>query len=161
MPWALEITVIADLSEELWNLALQPQKTYLYYHNAYGHQIWQDCGLPWEAPIHKITWPFDHAVLRDHMTNQNHYNSTNRVAIATKLCSMVTCLDGLLRSGDKRKPLYLHYQSACGHQTWQNGNLPWVPTFKITWSFDPVISPLPNCPWPPNLERCWLTLRGS
>ena len=27
-------------------------------------------------------------------------------------------------SNDKLKTFYLHYQTACGYQTWQNGNLP-------------------------------------
>ena len=30
----------------------------------------------------------------------------------------------ILRSHDKLKALYLHYQTAYGHQTLQNGNLP-------------------------------------
>ena len=39
------------------------------------------------------------------------------------------------RSRDKLKTLYLHYQSAYGHQTWQDGNLPWwVPAHKVTWT---------------------------
>ena len=28
------------------------------------------------------------------------------------------------RSHGNLKAFYLHYQSACSHQTWQNGNLP-------------------------------------
>ena len=43
----------------------------------------------------------------------------------------------LARSRDKRKPLYLPYQSAYGHQTWQNCNFPWrATTFKVTWPFN-------------------------
>ena len=45
-----------DLSEGKWNLAFQPQqKSYLHYHNAYGHQTWQDGDLPWDAPISEIS----------------------------------------------------------------------------------------------------------
>ena len=46
------------------------------YHSVYGYQTWQDDKLPWLAPTHKVTQPFDHLVLQDHMTNQNYYNST-------------------------------------------------------------------------------------
>ena len=61
-------------------------------------------------------------VLQGHMTNKNHYISTTRVPMATKLGRMVTHLDGLLplksRSRDDLKPLYLHYHSAYGNETW-------------------------------------------
>ena len=61
---------MADWSESIWSLPLQQLKTlYLHYHNAYGHQIWQGGDLPWGAPIHKITWPFDHVILQDRVTN--------------------------------------------------------------------------------------------
>ena len=47
---------MADLSEGMLNLALQPRQTlYLHYHNAYGHQTWQDGDLPRGASTHKIT----------------------------------------------------------------------------------------------------------
>ena len=43
-----------------------------------------------------------------------------------------------LRSCDKLKALYFHYQSAYGHQTWQDVNLPcWAPAIK---SFDPLLT---------------------
>ena len=56
---------------------------------------------------------------------------------------------------------YLHYHSAYGHRTGQDGNLPWwAPTYKNTLPFDylvletmwqtKIISPLPQCLWPPN-----------
>ena len=33
--------------------------------------------------------------------------------------------------------LYLYYNSVCGHQTWQDGGLPWEATnHKVTWTFD-------------------------
>ena len=34
--------------------------SFLHYHNAYGHQIWQDGDLPWGAPIHKVN---DHLIM--------------------------------------------------------------------------------------------------
>ena len=41
--------------------------------------------------------------------------------------------DSLARSRDKLKPLYIHYQSGNGYQTWQNGDLPWrAHTHKVT-----------------------------
>ena len=33
------------------NLALEPEKTYFHYHNAYGHQTWQDGDLPWQISL--------------------------------------------------------------------------------------------------------------
>ena len=41
---------------------------------------------------------------------------------------------------NKLKTLYLHQQSACGQQTWQDGNLPWwAPVNKVTWVSDHVV----------------------
>ena len=58
------------------------------------------------------------------------------MSIATKLCRMQIYLKrippiklfdplvtGLARSRDRLKPLYLHYHSVYGHQTWQVGDL--------------------------------------
>ena len=42
---------------------------YIHYYSAYGYQTWQDGNLPWWAPAYKVTWPFDHMVLQDHVTN--------------------------------------------------------------------------------------------
>ena len=42
---------------------------YLHYHNAYGHQTWRDDDLPSGVPGHKVTWPSDHVVLRNHGAN--------------------------------------------------------------------------------------------
>ena len=45
-----------------------------------------------------------------------------------------------LKSRDKLKTFYLCYQSAYGHQTWQNCNLWWwAPIHKVTWHFEYVI----------------------
>ena len=46
---------------------------YLNYHSAYGHLTWQDGDLPWQTPTHKATWPFDHLVLQNHVTNWTHF----------------------------------------------------------------------------------------
>ena len=40
---------------------------YLHYQSAYGHHTWQDGNLPWWALAYKVTWPFNHVVLWDHM----------------------------------------------------------------------------------------------
>ena len=35
---------------------------------------------------------------------------------------------------------HLHYQSAYGHQTWQDGNFPWWASIhKVTWPFDHMV----------------------
>ena len=63
---------MADWNEGRWNLDLQPLKM-----------------SGWCISTNKGTWPVDHVVLRDHMTNQNNYNSTIRLAMTTKLGSLV------------------------------------------------------------------------
>ena len=125
-----------------------------------------------------ITWSF-----RITWQIKNHYISPTTVLMAT-LGRMVTYLEGYLaikpmeikigdhsRSGDKSKPLYLHYQSVYSHQTWQDSGLPWGANthndtlntlfFKITWQTETIIFLLPQCLWPPDLEEWWLTLRSS
>ena len=65
---------------------------------------------------------------------------------------------GFARSRDKPKPLYLYCHIAYGHQTWQDGNLPWCDfTHDVAGLFDhlgfsrsrdklkPVSYPLPQC----------------
>ena len=108
---------MADWIESIWNLPLQQLKTYLHYHNAYGHQIWQGGDLAWGAPTHKVTRTFYHAIFRNHVANENHFLSTTRVPVATKLGRMVTHLDGLLtiKSHD---PLiiYLHQHSVMANK---------------------------------------------
>ena len=49
---------MADLSEGMWNLVLQPQETYLHYQNATkrGSVVTYSVG---GAPTYKITRPFD------------------------------------------------------------------------------------------------------
>ena len=69
-----------------------------------------------------------------HLQDSTHI-SIIRVFMATKLGRMAPYLmdscplshttlwsHGLVRSHDQRKSLYLHYHSAYGHQTWQDGN---------------------------------------
>ena len=67
--------------------------------------------------------PFDHVVLKDHVTKSNHCISNTTVLMATKLGRMATYLQVVLQS-DKQRPLYLHYQSTYGNQIWQDDDLP-------------------------------------
>ena len=83
--------------------------------------------LLWWAPTHRGTWTFYHVVFQDHLTNENL--------------------------------LYLHYQSAYGHRIWQNSNLHWRAHThdEITWQTKSIITPIPQCIWPPNLVE-WRAL---
>ena len=70
MPCVLEINSNGGLKRghvKYWPSTTK--KAYLHYHNGYGCQTWQSCDLPWGATTHKIIWPFDHVVLRDHDIN--------------------------------------------------------------------------------------------
>ena len=56
------------------------------------------------------------------------------------LCYMTLWLRGRARSPDKLKSICFHYRSVYGHQTQQNGNLPWwAPAYKVTLPFDHVV----------------------
>ena len=58
------------------------------------------------------------------MTTKFNSNKTNQAGPGDVIAS---------RSRDKLKRLYLHYRSAYGNQTWQDGNLPsWTSAFKVT-----------------------------
>ena len=61
---------------------------------------------------------------------------------------------------------HLHHHNACGHQSWQGGDLPWgVPTHKITWPINHGVLlktyPLPQCIWPQNVTGWWYSGRAS
>ena len=40
---------------------------YIHYQNAYGYKTWHNCDLQWTASTYKVTWPYYHRALRDHM----------------------------------------------------------------------------------------------
>ena len=42
---------------------------YLHYESVLGHQTGQYGKLPWWVPFHKVTWPFDHVFIRNHVTH--------------------------------------------------------------------------------------------
>ena len=116
---------------------------YLHFPKNYDHQIWQA------------------GTLRVDLSETNHASaiSTTRVPIAGKLWRMVTYRDGLLpisccpqsrrtlwlqglaRSHDKLKPLYLYYHDAYAYQAWQECDLQWGgPTHTFRWPFDHMVS---------------------
>ena len=124
-----------------------------HYHSGYGYQAWQDGELPWQAPTHKVTQPFGHMVLQDHVKNKTIISSlpkclwlANLVGLwlalmASHLYSYSTPTScGLERSRDKLKPLYLHYHKAYDHQTWIVGDLTCEASIQIvTSSFNHVV----------------------
>lgn len=75
------------------------------------------------------------------MTNLKHYTSTTLVPMTTKLCSMVTYLEGLL-------PLKPH-----------DPLIRW--SRNITWQTKTIIFAWPQCMWPPNLAGWWLASKDS
>ena len=118
---------------------------------------WYSC-KNWYIYFHKT---YDHQIRPPGTSRGVDSNETNQA-----------CADDVitLRSRNKLKT-YLHFQSAIGHQAWQDGNLPWWTIkshdplitwfYEITWQTKTIISPLPQNLWPPNLTGWWLTLRGS
>ena len=96
------------------------------------------------AATHKVKRPFDHVILKGQVTNQERI-STTTVHMATKLCEMVTYLDGLLpiklhdplitwlceilgKAKTIISPLTLDH-----HQQWQGNGLRWrASIYKIT-----------------------------
>lgn len=45
---------MVELSESMWNLALEPLRTYLHYSSAYDPQTWKDGDLPYGTPTDKV-----------------------------------------------------------------------------------------------------------
>ena len=164
MPMATKLDRVVNYHEEFlpikshdplitWSSVItwQTKTIILRYHNAYGQQTWQDGGLFWGAPAHKVTWPFDYVILRNHMTNWNRYISTTTTPIATKLGRVVTYVKGILPKKSHcswvtyfceitwQFKTYLHYHNAYNHQTWQGGSqLGGTLTHNVTWFFNYV-----------------------
>ena len=146
---------------------------------------WQDVNLSWWTLANRVTWPFDHVILRDHVIIWNYYSSTTTVSLVTKLGKLVPCHKGLLSimllhalatwsceiMWETKTIMPLLPQYLCT-KTWQHSDLPWLPfTHKVEWPYNYVvlwyhvrqfkkISPLKKCLWPQNLARWWLTLIG-
>ena len=60
------------------------------------YQAWQNGSSPWWAATPKVSWLFDHVILRDHVTSLDHYISTITMPMVTKIYRMVTYLEELL-----------------------------------------------------------------
>ena len=116
-------------------------KTHLHYQGTCGHQTWQEYNVPWGPFAHKVTWYFDLVILDDHVTNYNNYTSPTKVPMTTKLGSIVTYLEGLLLI----KP--------------HDAMIRW--SREITLQTKIIISPTPQCLWPPNVAGCLLILSSS
>ena len=131
-------------------------KNIIYLHNqfgAYGYQTWEDFNLLWWAPVHKVIWCFDHLVLEDNVTKQNHNILHTKVPMTTKLDRIVTYFEGLLpiksfdaftiwlvKSHEQTKPLHLHYYSSYSYQNLREADLPWLfPTHKFTWPSSHIV----------------------
>ena len=97
---------------------------YLHYHIAYGHRTWPDGNLFWMAPNQKVRKHSVLVVLQSHVTNKNHYISSTRVPMPTKLDRMVTYFVRILtiksfyalitcscKVTKQKKSLYIHNQS--------------------------------------------------
>lgn len=87
-----EIIIIANLSEEKVSCSTTTKHistTTMRMATKLGRQRGD---LPCEVPTRKVT----HVVLWDHVTNYKHHISTILMSMATKLCMLVSYLEGLL-----------------------------------------------------------------
>ena len=97
--------------------------------------------LPIKAHDLLITWSCD-------ITWQAKTIISSLSQHTTKIGRMVTYLEGhtmlqsrgFAKSFDKRKSLYVYYQSTYGYQTWQNGDILWeASNHKVILRFDHVL----------------------
>ena len=123
------------------------------YQSAYVHQTWQDGISPWWDAPHKVTWPFGHAILQTHLTNENHYISTTRVPMTNKLGKMMIYFEELLTIKSFyalitwsckvtwQTKIIIYPQPKClWREPWQNDNWTWwVLTYKVTSPIDHVV----------------------
>ena len=126
----------------------------------------------------EVVCPFDHVVCQD--TKTIICISTTTVSMVTKVCRMVTYLEGLLakKSHDPSNTwsFEITWQIKIISSLLQCLSFPnmaglWISlkthdslitcSCKITWQVRTILCPLPLCPWPPNLAEWWLTLRPS
>ena len=176
---------MAEWSESMWNLALEPLKTlYLHSHNAYGHKLdrvvtYRERLLP---KNHIALWSPSLGRSRDKPKNITF----TRLHKATKLGRMVAYLYGLLLIKSQDPLIKWSYEI-----TWQTKtiislllqclrlssmagwwfNLRLLPikshdplivwACKITWQTKTIISPVPQCLWLPNLTEWWHTMWSS
>ena len=69
LPWEERGETSTHVTPPFDHMVLQDHKTYLHYHNIYGHKAKQDGDLPWLSFTHNVKWPHNHVVLWDQMTN--------------------------------------------------------------------------------------------
>ena len=96
--------------------------------------------LTLRGSYYQVTWPFNIVLLRDHVTNLNHYISTTTIPGATKPNRMVTYLEE-----PPAKKSHDHFL------TW---------SCKITLKIKYIISPLIQGLWLTNMAR-WLYIMRS
>ena len=144
--WSLILRVSYPCYSILWlrSLARSSHKLrplYLHNHEAYGHQSWQRCGLPWGVPTHNIydfliTW-----LCKITWQNKNVLPLPQRLwPRHLAVWSMVTYLEQLV-------PIKLH-----NHITM------W--SCKMMWQTVIIIYSLPDSLWLPNLTLLGVPMRS-
>ena len=145
---------------------------------------WAGWWLTLRDSTHKVTWPFDHVISRDHVTDKIHYNPPPQCLWPPKWAGwrptwrgsysefhMTLWSRDLAKLCGKLKALHLHNHSVCDHQTWQGGDLPWgAPTnscgFWVAWSWE-ITRQIKNISYYHNAyghqiwQVDWLTTIGS
>ena len=103
------------------------------------------------AFTHKVTWPCNHVILRDHVTNWKHYIPTTTMLMATKVWRMVTNFKRLLsiKPHDHAltwfceitwKTKIIIYSNKLSKVETYNGELPSIKSpFKVTWNIKSVV----------------------
>ena len=92
-------TTISPLPQCPWSLNFAGQwltmiiMVFVWHVISLDHVIKRSCDF---MSCRKVTWPFDHVVLRDHTSNENHYNSTRAMPRTTKFRRVVSTFQGLL-----------------------------------------------------------------
>ena len=147
--WFREINSNDNLSENMWNVARQPLKTFCYYfHNACCRQTWQGGALSWGTLTHKITWTFDYVILR---------KSRCKLKTLYLHCQDVyddqTWHDGKLTSVSLTHEVMRSLNRVI---FWESSN-----KLKVFYNIFYTISTRMQSLWPPILAWWWLTLRSS
>ena len=107
---------------------------YILFCKTYGHQTWQDGGL-WQGKLsHDVTLPFNHLIMRGHMTNWKFNISSSEWFMIPKVCMLVVC---------------------------NEGNSLTTPSCKITWQTNDEISSLSQCLWASNVGGWWLIMKRT
>ena len=56
-------------NERICGILLFNHQKHLHLHDTSGHETWQFGNLHWGAASHKVSWPCNHAILQNHLTN--------------------------------------------------------------------------------------------